>query len=622
MNKIKQIVGNINIAEWSLGLLFIAIWYATFFFTFSTHETPKRYIFYGLLIPFILSYARKHKKHQTKGIKLTSFIFSIIISVTLTLGFSIARTNSFTLSLDSFSLFFIWIIKLGIYAIVFYQIAVSLISNIEELSQKAYSHQTLPISNKIIFFIFFISRLPYLFIYYPCFWGFDEVVMLGSFSPSRLFSNHHPFCIAVLQKLFFEIGSYIGDPSIGFALFSIILFSFASAILVYTVRVTGRMGLKIKYQWIVIIVYSLFPVYAMINMYISKDGIFTYSILLYTTSLLDIQNKLACNQTIGYKILFTNGTAALIMCLSRNQGIYIILLLFVFLLILYRKRWFYWVKAYLPVIFIYYSIVSYFYPSINVNPSSKGEILGNLFQQSALSLIKNPNKISKEEKESFERLIQINTDSLESIYLYYLTDPVKKHYKYNPVIKWQTLNNFSESDEKNAIKSYLTQYKKTLKNNFATCCLAEINLINRFFYNDYKWDKDDRMFLWRCYDWHKCPYLLPELSFKSNMNYYHITNKCFKILSRTPLLEFIFSLSYYTWIFIFSICILFLRKDKQGMVSFAPGYFSLFILFMCPIAQYRYLFPLIIITPLLILYLIHPYGVSKQDNSRSHSVLQ
>ena len=602
MREIKYSLGNIRITDCCWGILFIATWFATFYWALPNTVLPKKYYIYGVLIPFVLSFSRIHQKPLTQNLKITSFFYASLISCSLTLGFSIAHTHTFDICFGNINLTLIWILKLATYIAIFYQITASIISNIKKESGKTFSPRCLPISNKTLFSVFFLSRIVYLILFYPCFLDHDSASMLCQFSPSCLFYDHHPFSIVLLLQLFFQIGQICGNPSIGFMILSLLMFAASSAIMVYIIRISGQIGVNTTVQKTVILVYALFPLFSLINMYDSKDGLFTFAILLFTASLLDINNRIHHKQKIQKHILFINALAALVMSLSRHQGIYIIFFQFILLILLYRNYWKKWCLTFLPVIIIYYTLVSGIYPSLGVAPGSKSEMLGNLFQQSALAIIENPETTSKKDKTTFEDILAIKTDTLNRCFNYTITDPVKFHYRYIPLKSWEVRNNYSPKEEKLAIKNYLFMWCSNIGKYFSSYLYAELNLINGFFYND------GRGALWFCPDWKTHPKLLKEYTFKYNDHFYNITNTCFSKLSKYPISEFIFSKNYYTWFFILGFIFLFSRKDKVGIISFFPLLLSICLFAICPVAASRYMYPLYITAPLFFMYLIHPYG--------------
>ena len=311
--------------DFFIGISYILLWYATFHFLIPEEKLVWNYIIYGLLLPFILHYTRIDSKNHAKSFKRLAIFFSILMSLGITIGFSIAKTHNLELCIGSTRASIIWILKLLLYIYVIYNIAFYLIVKAEN---KRLYYQTFNkhlFSNKKLFLIFLTSKIPYFILFYPCVWTWDDVTCLSSFAPSHVLFNWHPFCISVIQKIFYNLGCVIGEASIGLALFSIILFIISSAIMVYSIRIIERLGISIKYLKYVIAIYAFFPIYPLISMSISKDGIFTYAIMLYIITLLDIQIRNKTHKQISNKLILANSITALFICFSRHQGIYFII---------------------------------------------------------------------------------------------------------------------------------------------------------------------------------------------------------------------------------------------------------------------------------------------------------
>lgn len=613
-----------------IGISYILLWYATFHFLIPGENIAWNYIVYGFLLPIILYYTKKNSITHIKSEKKVALFFSVLMSFGLTICFSIARTHDLELCTGSARAFIIWGLKLLLYLYIIYNITLYIIIKAEDKRQYYYTSKRHPFSNKKLFLIFLASKIPYFILFYPCVWTGDDVTCLSSFAPSHVLFDWHPFCVSVIQKTFYDLGCTIGEPSIGLALFTFILFLTVSAIMVYAIRIIGNFGLNVKYQTILIILYSLFPLYPLINMSISKDGIFTYAIMLYVITLLDIQIRNKNHQQISNRLLLANCITALVLCFSRHQGIYFIIIQFIIIIFVYKKLIRKWCIMYIPTILLYYTVVNILYPRLNVAPTSKGEMYGSFFQQSAFSFIHNAQHISNQEKIAFKNIIDIDPDTIERSFSYYNTDNVKEKYKYLPInIKnhFRTRNYFSEEEEKKSLNNYLKTYITTLSNNPHYCILAELNIVNQYFFNDYsdlQTNRDGRRFLWMFYDWKNSPRLLPEFDFHANTSLYSTMNDIFRQLSWLPITEFIFSWFLYSWAVILCFIILLHRRDIYGITSFLPSFLSLLVLFICPLAHYRYFLPIIVTLPILISYIFHPnYTTSKRINDRStNSMLQ
>ena len=596
------------------SLLFLIVWFLTWNLTGFSKD--YRFYVYSLLIPFVIPLMKKWTKDSDRLMRLLSIVLAFFFAACCTLGFSITNTHSLDWCFGSKSLFAIALLKMAIYSYVFYKVILCAFSNviwhIDNYSSEG--EKKLAISNIRLIVFFVICRIPYLVVFFPCLFDYDAAVSLSSFGDGRILYNHHPFLVACLQKGFFELGKCLGDPSTGFAVMSFLFILLVSALFVYVIRFCGRVGAGLRLQKCLILLFAFFPFFSLLNIYVTKDGLFAYSSLLFIATLADMLWRSKKGNMPNKRILLMHGLAVILLCFSRHQGIYFVLVQYLLLVVFFRplvKRMTY---AYLPGIVVYFFVVRILYPSIGVIQAGKQEIFGVMLQQSALCMITEPEKLTDEEKQAFTAMINVDLDTLNRIYDFHVTDPVKGRYRFKPVTKWSHINNYSKNEEKEALSDYMKSWLTTFHRLPGTCALASINLVNGFFYNTES--------IFCIVDWKICPYLLPEYDFYSRTSYSSFTNRIIVKLSQAPLLEFIFSKAYYTWLYIFFLVVFIYRRDRMGLVIFATMFLTLCLFFISPTSTYRYSLPLILNAALIMLYSTHAYGKTRQKNCGTDTVLQ
>lgn len=594
--------------------LFIVVW---LLFRSLTGYFDIKYCVYPLLIPFVFTLMNKWTKDSDRLMRWLSIILAFFFAACCALGYSISITHSLDLCFGSKALFAISILKVAIYSYVFYKIILCAFSNViwYHDNKSSVGEKNLAISNYKLFVFFVICRIPYLVVFYPCLFDYDAAVSLSSFGDGRVLYDHHPFLVACLQKAFFELGKCLGDPSIGLALFSLLFILFVSALFVYVIRFCGRLGAGLRLQKWLVLLFAFLPFFSLLNIYDTKDGIFAYSSLFFVATLADLLWRCKKGEIPKKRLLLMHGIAVILICFSRHQGIYFVLAQYLLLFLFFRslaKRISY---AYLPGIVAYFFVVRILYPYIGVAPASKNEMIGVMLQQSALCMITEPEMLTDEEKQAFTALVNVDPDTLKYLYDYTVTDPVKSRYRYKPVIRWSVLNNYSSIEEKEALSTYLRSWLTTFFRLPGTCVLASLNLVNGFFYNT------EGIF---CIEgnWKSCPYLLPEYDFYCRTSFASCFNHITGFLSRTPLLEFIFSKAYYTWLYIFFFVVFIYRRDMMGLVIFATMFLTLGLFFISPTSTYRYSLPLIVNAALIMFYSTHAYGKKRQKNCGTDTLLQ
>ena len=612
----RVLINHIRVSYASLitGLLFFVVWLLTWHLT--GYSISYRFYTYSLIIPFLLPFLNKWTKDSDRLMRRLSIALAFFFAACCTLGYSITKTHSLDLCFGSKALLAIAFLKMIVYSYVFYKVVLCAFSNViwhlDNYSSEG--ENRIGINNIGLFVLFVISRIPYLVAFYPCLFDYDAAVSLSSFGDGRILYNHHPFLVACLQKMFFELGKCLGDPSIGLALMSSLFILLVSALFVYVIRFCGRIGAGLCLQKWLVLLFAFLPFFSLLNIYDTKDGIFAYSSLFFIVTLADILWHNKKGEMPQKRILLMHGVALILICFSRHQGIYFVLVQYLLLVMFFRPMVRRMTYVYLPGIFAYFIIVRVLYPSIGVVQAGKQEMIGVMLQQSALCMITHPDKITDEEKRAFTALVSFNPDTLNCLYDYSVTDPVKGRYRYKPVKEWSIINKYSSIEEKEALYSYLKSWLTTFIRLPGTCILASINLMNGFFYNTQG--------VLYVENWKTCPYLLPEYDFNCRASFRTITNNITEKLSKAPLLEFVFSMTYYTWLYLFFFVVFIYRRDMMGLIIFATMFLTLCLFFISPTSTYRYSLPLIVNVALIILYSTHAYGKKRQKNCGTDTLLQ
>jgi len=581
-----------------------------------------KFYVYPLLMPIVFPLLNKWTKDSDRLMRWLSIILAFFFAVCCTIGYSITNTHSLDLCFGSKALTALAILKMSIYSYVFYKVILCAFSNVIWFlnNNRSTEEKWFGVSNLRLFAFFVICRIPYLVAFYPCVFDFDAAVSLNSFGEGRILNDHHPFLVACLQKMFFELGRTLGDPSIGLSLMTWLFIFLVSALLVYVIRFCGRMGVSLGLQKLLILLFAFFPFFSLLNIYGTKDGIFAYSSLFFVITLADILLRDNKREKTGKRLLMMHGVAVMLICFSRHQGIYFVLVQYLLLFLFYRglaKKVKY---AYLPGIAAYLIAVHIVYPAMGVLPAGKQEMIGVMFQQSARCIIAHPEKVTDEEKQAFSALVgDLNT--LNFSYNDTVTDTVKNRYRYRPVIKqWSVKNNYSKKEEKEALSTYLIKsWLPTVMRFPGTCVMASLNLVNGFFYNTRGYNAG----IFMIGNWKKdCPCILPEYDFYCRYPLRSLHNKAVKQMCKAPLLEFIFCKAYYTWLYLFFFVVFIYRRNVTGLVIFAMMFLTICLFFICPVASMRYSLPLITNAPFIILYSTHAYGKKRQKNCGTDTVLQ
>ncbi len=392
-------------------------------------------------------------------------------------------------------------------------------------------------------------------------------------------TNHHPIIHTLLLGSLLKIGHTFFNDNFGLFLYSLVQILILSTTLSYSIYYMKKINVPCKYRFIVLLIYSLVPMFPFYAMSAVKDVIFSSLMILYNILIFDFirnnKEKISLKKIIGTILLLV------LICLFRNNGFYVILLSFPFLFFLIKKNK-------LPFILIYIFIISFNFtynkvilPYYKITPTSIREALSIPFQQTARYV--SYNEIGKEEYEIYDKILDMS--DLKERYKENISDPVKN--KYN---KFTT-----SSDLKKYFKYWMLGFFKD-----PTCYIdATINNTYGYFYPfEVSW-----------YIYYKYDTRIVQKGFNYHYNNLVSTRKLLStygiIYPFIPIIGLISSIGFNTWILIFMLFYFLYRKKYKYIVYLMPSFISLLVCIASPVNTYfRYAMPYIFSMPVLISFFL------------------
>ena len=562
---------------------------------------PKYTIFYGVTIPFLLAFFEKYSLNASFSLKVFSAIIAFIFSQFVTIEGSFYHMHSWALCFNSWTTIVTWCLRSFVYGFVFYKISLGIACIIENTYATSAKEYQLNYSKWLILIV--CARLFALFLFYPLVFGFDSAVGLRTFMDHDCATtNHHPYFVQLIHALFFSIGKVIGHISVGFFVLGLLSILFSSAIILYGIRLMQYAKLSSSLLIAFVITYALFPLYPYLSINPTKDGLFAYTFLLYLFTLFELYiTKTRCLNEKRY--LFLHGVSILLLCLTRHQGIYIVLVECALLLFCFKSNWKGIILMSVPSLCLVTAFNKVLLPFLNVEPAGKQEVYGTFFQQTAFYLQQHPDDVTTSELLAINRVL--NSDTIVAKYEFDRTDPVKNGYKYNP---WYRLYNgtpsifrhIDHSHEAEDLKAYRSAWFSMGLRHPLTYIEASLAVSAGFFYNfnrllletEPKWAENGAA-------------TTPEYRFVHFNKAARIYNNRIYSWFKYPVLNWIIAIPYYNWAAIFLLGILFYRKDFKGLIIFLPILLSLGILLICPMIYGRYSYPIVMGLPLLFIYTLY-----------------
>ena len=336
--------------------------------------------------------------------------FSIKNLVYLTLGFlfgcSLLLKNEInydgsipTQFINEFHFSFIFFIKaflISIPIIVITYISFKLLDNIR-INNKAKI-----ISNKKIFLIsffgLFFMGILHLITFYP---GNIMIDTLYIFKSPMGMSAQHPLFYILIITLPFKIFAKIFN-NLNLALFftCTLQLTIASVIISFIITWFNKKFKNIKLTVILMLYFIILPIVTNYNTTLVKDSAFCLSMICLVPIIYEIINSegnwIKNNRNILTFIIFTS-----LLCLIRNNGIYIVILLLLLFILIYKKYFKQWltILAIVPIIS--------FIPQLFSNKQLFQEKVGIPLQQISY-VIHTDGKISKKNKEYLNKIYNYN----------------------------------------------------------------------------------------------------------------------------------------------------------------------------------------------------------------------
>lgn len=235
-------------------------------------------------------------------------------------------------------------------------------------------------------------------------------------------SNAHPMFYTALIIPFVQLGSAIGNMTVGVFLFSFVQMTTVAAVCAYACLWLKRRGIPDVAVLAVLAFFALNPVIAKYATTMWKDIPFALCMLLACLQLFDI--ALSKGEALkSLKTCLKLGVTVLLICLLRNNGIYAMALAALCMAIVWRH----YIKGVLSVfaaIALAYVITGPFYSSLGIEPSPFRESVGIPIQQLSATVAYGGD-VTDEQLETISNLV--DPDAMKEFYSPYSSNPVKYH---------------------------------------------------------------------------------------------------------------------------------------------------------------------------------------------------
>ena len=513
-----------------------------------------------------------------KNIKLDNKykIFIILMSFMFVLGYSYEVTRTSSLVFGSLKNILISLLKISGYYF-FFQV---LIFYFIKFMQKDYNK-----SNKFLdnffkhpflysFLFLSISYSIFIILYYPGIINYDNAnqikEMMGmhtryldaiNYIKGSTLTNFNPIVHTFLIGGFFKIGYYFNNVNLGIFLYTLFQVLIVISIYSYTINFCVKRNCNKLIVFIILILLGIIPIFGYYSITLVKDTLYTSFLLLFSLKIYEITNM----NKINYFDLIL---ISILVCLFRNNGIFIVIITLVFLIKKYYK------VSYVIVFILlfYFSFNNILLPILKVSGTSIREVLSIPFQQTARVVKLKDASISLNDKLIISKILDY--DNLAKDYNENLADPVK--------------NKFNKDSTKEELKDYLIVWLKDMFKYPNIYIDAFINNVSGYFYP----------FLnsWKVY--HKLNPKLPEAGFNYHYNKLSFERDLmhnYELIIEVSPVGLILNIAILVW---FSILLFIMHLNNK--LYLIPNIVSIIFCFLSPAnTYYRYIYPTLILVVLL-----------------------
>lgn len=573
----------------------------------SIYNNGNNYLKYNLIIVILLVITIYifYTKIEDNKLHYLKKILCILFSIFMLLGYSYNRISSYDLVFGNLKMMIISIISFIGYYIFFKKIFnllnVVLFQKIKLKENKAinkiskFIDEKPFISSMIVILLFWLI---YIIAFYPIILSPDPSFQIKQFfnvhtkyadwvnllDKNVFMTNHHPVLHTLLLGGCLKLGGFLINDNFGLFIYSFIQIIILASTLSYTIKYLKKVGVNNKIRMFLLFIYALVPMFPFYAMSGVKDTIYSSFVIIYVIFLFefirDYQNKKLTIKQIVLIVLLL-----LLIALFRNNGMYIIILSFPFI-ILYskvnRKKTISILMCFLVLFMTYSKIVL---PYFKIADGSIREVLSIPFQQTARYTFEHSDELTKDEIKTIDKVLEY--DTLADRYNPELADPVKN--KYNKDTTKEELNDYFKVWLNGLIKHPTTYIEATMNNVYGYFYPGDTNW---YIYNKY----DTRITQDNLVDYH-----YNSLSgLRTILAGYGIA------FPYIPIVGFLSNIGFNSWLLMIMGVYLFVNKKKKYLIPLLPLYATLLICVASPANTYfRYTMPYVFAMPFLVIMFIY-----------------
>lgn len=446
-----------------------------------------------------------------------------------------------------------------------------------------------PFAGPLLFL--FILALPWLIFFCPGTLQWDGRSQLWVYFgvPGVVdYAGEHPVILTKIMGGCIWLGRLLfHSDTIGLFFYTIPQFAVQILTFAYASLVLRKLKVPILFSWGALLYWGVYPLFPIWGYTMVKDTSFYIFILLHIVVLMDI---MVCNQkarTKGWQIgLFLLSIAGV--CLSRNDGQYVILITLICAFLLYRK---YWKTLTAGIAFCLLLIFSINYLYMPLHHIAKGahtsDILSIPLQQTGRYITLHSNEITEEEAKILQEGFDVSLEQIPQLYNPLCVDSMKMY--------------FRPHTNPDYLKSYLKIWLQQFQKHPDTYIQAFLNQNYAYFYPDqhdylHGYLEVTAIFFIVEAEHYEDGYLDIHFAISDNSGR-EILKDYFYTVEKMPLLGMLKSAGLQVYFLLGECTYLLVKKRYKAILFLIPGLFVLLLRLFSPVACVRYILPIIATLP-------------------------
>lgn len=264
--------------------------------------------------------------------------FSFLLGLSYILGYQMSAMEMTSLGIKG--KLFILVVSLGV-GIAFAPLVNCWFALLDRFRQKIGKQAALTKRQKrgaffLSWCIIFVCWIPAFLAYYPAIMSYDfhrqsQEAVLGYV----WFNSHHPLIHTFLIRIFLLLGEALGSYQLGMALFSLLQMLILSAVLAYGCNMIYRLTGRKWTVWVCVLLFGLLPIHPVLALSMTKDILFTAFFLLLLLLLMELH--WAGSTRAGILLFIACALTGILAMLFRNNAVYAFVIFAVFYVLFSKK---------------------------------------------------------------------------------------------------------------------------------------------------------------------------------------------------------------------------------------------------------------------------------------------